>query len=175
MKLTCYPLTDIVTLLWFRPYVFVHHASTLWTRKPVCFFIKLDRHVNHDERILEVRCQRSRSQWTYKSHNENKLVNMIKTKLLSIFIKFCRHVNYGDRINTIDFQVKGQGHNGHHWQIPDVRGCYDLWFLVVLVLLLLDNCTCIVHVVFYINLPEYLQFMYVMILLLRNVIYCMIK
>ena len=45
-----------------------------------CFFVKLCRHVNHDERInpIDFGGQRSKSQLTYG----NKLVNMIANKLL---------------------------------------------------------------------------------------------
>ena len=61
---------DIVTLLWFR------QSVVLSVRGPcehdrdytvVYFFVKLDRHVNHDKRMnpIDFGGQRSRSQWTY--------------------------------------------------------------------------------------------------------------
>ena len=45
-----------------------------------CFFVKLGRHANHDERMnpIDFGGQRSRSQWSHI----NKVVNMIETKPL---------------------------------------------------------------------------------------------
>ena len=75
---------DLVTLLWFRASV----------REPcendrdytvACFFVKLSRHVNHDERINPIAFggQRSKVKVTVDIYG-NKLVNTIETKPLCI-------------------------------------------------------------------------------------------
>ena len=79
---------DIVTLLWFRA----------WFRSSVrgpgenhrdytvaCFFVKLSRHVNHDERMktIDFGGQKSKVKVTMDIYG-NKLVNRIETKLLCI-------------------------------------------------------------------------------------------
>ena len=75
---------DIVTLLWFRGSV------RLSVRGPcehdrdytvACFFVKLGRHVNHDERMnpIDFLGQRSKVKVTMDIYG-NKLVNTIETK-----------------------------------------------------------------------------------------------
>ena len=65
---------DIVTLLWFHACVRLSVRPSV--RRPcehdrdytvACFFVKLGRHVNHNERMnpVDFRGQMSRSQWTY--------------------------------------------------------------------------------------------------------------
>ena len=69
------------------------------------FFIKLGRHVNHGEKMnpIDFRGQRSKVKVTMDIYG-NKIVNMIKTKLLCFFIiKLGRHVNHGERMDPIDF------------------------------------------------------------------------
>ena len=47
----------------------------------------------------------------------NKLVNANRDlTVVDFFIRLGKHVNYGERMNPIDFEVKGQGHNGHIWK-----------------------------------------------------------
>ena len=57
---------DIVKLLWFRPSVCgpCEHDRDYTV---AYFFVKLGRHINHDERMdpIDLGGQRSRSQWTY--------------------------------------------------------------------------------------------------------------
>ena len=83
---------DIVTLLWFRVCVCVcvrasghgpcEHDRD-WTI--AFFFVKLGRHVNHDERMnpIDFGGQRSKVKVTMDIYG-NKLVNMIETKPLCI-------------------------------------------------------------------------------------------
>ena len=82
---------DIVTLLWFRPCVCV--CVCLCVRRGpcehdrdytlACFFVKLRRHVNHDERMnpIDFGGQRSKFKVTMDIYG-NKLVNTIETKPL---------------------------------------------------------------------------------------------
>ena len=75
---------DIVPLLWFRPSV---HGPCEHDRDytVACFFVKLGRHVNHDERMNPINFggQRSKVKVTMDIYG-NKLVNMIETKPLCI-------------------------------------------------------------------------------------------
>ena len=83
---------DIVTLLWFRACVCVcvrasghgpcEHDRD-WT--VACFFVKLGRRINHDERMnpIDFGGQRSQVKVTMDIY-WNKLVNMIETKPLCI-------------------------------------------------------------------------------------------
>ena len=85
---------DIVTLLWFRACDCVcvrasghgpcEHDRD-WT--VACFFVKLGRHINHDERMnpIDFGGQRSKVKVTMDIYG-NKLVNMIETKPLCIFL-----------------------------------------------------------------------------------------
>ena len=86
---------DIVTMLWFRPSVCVSfrpsfcpsvHGPCEHDRDytVACFFVKLGRHVNHDERMnpIDFGGQRSRSEWTY-----------METSILKVLLK-ATHVPY---------------------------------------------------------------------------------
>ena len=85
-------LGDIVTLLWFRQCVrpsvrpsvrgpCEHHRDYI----VVCFFVKLGRHVNHDERMdpFDFGGKRSKVKVTMDIYR-NKLVKTIETKPLCI-------------------------------------------------------------------------------------------
>ena len=70
------------------------------------FFVKLGRHVNHDERMNPIYFggQRSKVKVTIDIYG-NTLVNTIESELLWIsFIKLDRHVNHGKRMDPIDFE-----------------------------------------------------------------------
>ena len=99
-KKCCYPRAtrcggDIVTLLWFRPCVRAWFrpsvrpcadlVNTIETKPLLYFFVKLGRHVNHDERMnpIDFGGQRSKVKVTMEIYG-NKLVNAIETKPLCI-------------------------------------------------------------------------------------------
>ena len=79
-----------------------------------CFFVKLGRHVNHDERTnpIDFGGQRSKVKVTIDIYG-NKLVNTIETKPLCISLS-----NLADMLTMVRgwtlliLEVKGQGHNG---------------------------------------------------------------
>ena len=81
-------------------------------------FVKLGRHVNHDERMdpIDFGGQRSKVKVTMDIYG-NKLVNTIETKPLCISLS-----NLADMFNMVRgwnlliLEVKGQGHNGHIWK-----------------------------------------------------------
>ena len=68
-----------------------------------CFFVKLGRHVNHDERMnpIDFGDQRSKVKVTMDIY-ANNLVNTIETKPLYFIIKLGRHINHGERMDPID-------------------------------------------------------------------------
>ena len=78
-----------------------------------CFFVKLGRHVNHEERINPIIFggQKSKFKVTMGIYG-NKLVNMIATKLLCISLS-----NLADMFTMVRgwtlliLEVKGSGHN----------------------------------------------------------------
>ena len=81
---------DIVTLLWFRPSVRPSMVPSVCgpcehdrDYTVACFFVKLGRHVNHDERMnpIDFGGKRSKVKVTMDIYG-NKLVNTIETKLL---------------------------------------------------------------------------------------------
>ena len=85
---------DIVTLLWFRVCVCVRLSVRPSVRGPcehdrnytvACFFVKLGRHVNHDERMnpIDFLGLRSKVKVTMDIYG-NKLVNTIETEPLCI-------------------------------------------------------------------------------------------
>ena len=83
-----------------------------------CFFVKLGRHVNHDERMnpIDFGGQRSKVKVTMDIYG-NKLVNTIETEPLCISLS-----NLADMLTMVRgwtlliLEVKGQGHNGHIWK-----------------------------------------------------------
>ena len=83
-----------------------------------CFFVKLGRHVNHDERMnpIDFGGQRSKVKVTMDIYG-NKLVNTIETKLLCISLS-----NLADILTMVRgwtlliLEVRGQGHSGHKWK-----------------------------------------------------------
>ena len=83
-----------------------------------CFFVRLGRHVNHDERMnpIDFEGQRSKVKVTMDIYG-NKLVNTIETKPLCISLS-----NLEDMLTMVrgwtllNLEVKGQGHNGHIWK-----------------------------------------------------------
>ena len=91
LKKCCYPRAtrcggNIVTLLWFRPSVVPSVRGPCEHDRDytvACFFVKLGRHVNHDERMnpIDFGGQRSKVKVTMDIYG-NKLVNTIETKLL---------------------------------------------------------------------------------------------
>ena len=73
--------------------------------KPLCFFIKLGRHVSLGVRMntIDFGGQRSKAKVTMDIYGK-KLVNTIETKPFCIsFIKLGRHVNHGERMDPNDF------------------------------------------------------------------------
>ena len=69
------------------------------------FFVKLGRHVNHDERMhpIDFGGQRSKVKVTMDIYG-NKLVNTIDLTVVDFFIRLGKHVNHGERMNPIDFE-----------------------------------------------------------------------
>ena len=83
-----------------------------------CFFIKLGRHVNRDDRIdpIDFGGQRSKIKVTMDIYG-NKLVNTIETKLFCISLSNLVDMSTMVRGRTLlILEVKGQGHNGHIWK-----------------------------------------------------------
>ena len=83
-----------------------------------CFFVKLGRHVNHDERMnpIDFGGQRSKVKVTMDIYG-NKLVNTIETKPLCISLSNLAHMLTMVRWWTLlILEVRGQGHNGHIWK-----------------------------------------------------------
>ena len=71
----------------------------------MCFFIELDRHVSHSERMepIDFGGQRSKFKVTIDIYC-NKFENMIETKQFVLeFIKLGRHVSHNVRMDPIDF------------------------------------------------------------------------
>ena len=113
------------TLLWFRVCVRACVCSSVpgpcehdkdYTVSS--FFVKLGRHVNHDERMnpIEFGGQRSKVKVTMDIYG-NKLVNTIETKPLCISLSNLAHMLTKMRGWTLwILEVKGQGHNGHMWK-----------------------------------------------------------
>ena len=110
---------DIVTLLWFRVCVCVRLSVRPSVRGPcehdrnytvACFFVKLGRHVNHDERMnpIDFGGQRSKVKVTMDIYG-NKLVNTIETEPLCISLS-----NLADRLTMVRgwtlliLEVRGQ-------------------------------------------------------------------
>ena len=83
-----------------------------------CFFVKLGRHVNHNERMnpIDFGGQRSKVKVTMDIYG-NQLVNTIETKPLCISSS-----NLAEMLTTVGgwtlliLEVKGQGHNRHIWK-----------------------------------------------------------
>ena len=83
-----------------------------------CFFVKLGRHVNHDERMnpIDFGGHRSKVKVTMDIYG-NKLVNTIETEPLCISLS-----NLADMLTMVRgwtlliLEVKGQSHNGHIWK-----------------------------------------------------------
>ena len=81
----------------------------------VCFWIKLDRHVNHDEMLNFIACGGQRVKVTTDIYG-NKLVNTIETKPLCVSSS-----NLADILTMVRgwtlliFEVRVQGHIVHHW------------------------------------------------------------
>ena len=100
---------------WFRPSV-GGHCEHDRDYTAAYFFVKLGRHVNHDERMhpIDFGGQRLKVKVTMDIYG-NKLVNMIETKLLCISLS-----NLADMLTMarewtlLILEVKGQGHNGHN-------------------------------------------------------------
>ena len=83
-----------------------------------CFFVRLGRHVYHDERMnpIDFGGQRSKVKVTIDVYG-NKLVNTIETKLLCISLSNLAEMLSMMRAWTLlILEVKGQGHNGHIWK-----------------------------------------------------------
>ena len=86
------------------------------------FFIKLDRLVNHGERMnrIDFGGQRSKVKVTMDIY-ENKLVNTIEDLTVVCFlIKLGRNVRHGERMNPIDFES----------QRSKVKVTMDIYFLM---------------------------------------------
>ena len=83
-----------------------------------CFFVKLGRHVNHDERMnpIDFGGQRSKVKVTMDIYG-NKLVNTLETKPLCISLSNLANMLTMVRGWTLlILEVKGQGYNGHIWK-----------------------------------------------------------
>ena len=83
-----------------------------------CFFVKLGRHVNRNERMkpIDFEGQRSKVKVTMDIYGY-KLVNRIETKPLCIFSS-----NLAEMLTLVRgwtqsiLEVKGQSHSGHVWK-----------------------------------------------------------
>ena len=86
--------------------------------KPLCFFIKLGRHVSLGVRMntIDFGGQRSKAKVTMDIYGK-KLVNTIETKPFCISLS-----NLADMLTMVRgwtlmiLEVKGQGHNVHIWK-----------------------------------------------------------
>ena len=100
----------------------------------MCFFIKRDRHVSHSQRMdpIDFVGQRSNFKFTIDMY-----IHVLKSacehdrdlNIVCFFIELGRHVNHDEWMNSNwiwMLQVKGEGNDGHHWQMWGARGCYAL-------------------------------------------------
>ena len=87
--------------------------------------------------ILEVRGQRSRSQWTRMKISCEPYTDLT---IVWFLINLGRHVNHGlgKPYWFWRSEFKGEDHDGYHWQMWGARGCYALRCYIYLYLTLTD-------------------------------------